>query len=192
MVHLEGPPVSVGDLLGRLIAILDAARVPHMIAGSFASAFHGMPRSALNVDIVIDPTPVGFDALVASLPADQYYVDTDAAREALRRRSQLNLVDLATGWKVDLIVREERPFSISEFQRREPADLFGTSAFVATAEDTIIAKLEWASFSDSDRQLRDVWGILSVRAGAIDLLYMDRWIGGLGLTELWSRVSRGD
>ena len=92
------------------------------------------------------------------------------------------------GYKVDLIVRKARPFSVEEFCRREPAELFGARVFVATAEDSILAKLEWAKLGDSERQIRDVSGILEVRAGALDRDYIEKWAAALGLTEEWRRI----
>jgi len=184
--------VSVGDLLRRLVAKLDATGVPHMVAGSFASTYHGVPRSTQDIDLVIDPTASSLEALLAALPANDYYVDPDAARDALRRRSQFNLIDMATGWKVDLIVRKTRPFSVEEFRRREPADLFGARVFLATAEDSIITKLEWAKLGDSERQLRDVAGIISVRGAALDRAYIEHWLVALDLVEQWNRVKSGE
>ena len=182
--------MSVGELLRRLVDKLDAAGVPHMVAGSFASTYHGVPRSTQDIDIVIDPTLSSLDALVASMPEEDYYVDADAARDALRRRAQFNVIDMATGWKVDLIVRKARPFSVEEFRRREPVELFGARVFVATAEDSILAKLEWAKLGDSERQLRDVSGILSVRATSLDRPYVERWAAELGILDEWRRVDR--
>ena len=180
--------MSAGDLLCRLVEKLDAAGIPHMVAGSFASTYHGVPRSTQDIDIVIDPAPDSLAALLSSLSDHDYYVDADAAREALARRAQFNLIDMATGWKVDLIVRKARAFSIEEFRRREAAELFGASVFLATAEDSIIAKLEWAKLGDSERQLRDVSGILSVCADALDLSYIEDWVAKLDLLAQWQRV----
>jgi hypothetical protein len=116
-------------------------------------------------------------------------VDPDTAREAVTRRTQFNVIDMSTGWKVDLIVRKDRPFSEEEFQRRQPAELAGTSVFVATAEDTIVAKLEWAALSGgSERQMRDVDGIVRVRGPALDHAYIARWVAALGLEQLWRSV----
>ena len=91
MTELQG-------LLVRLVRILDGAGVPFMIAGSFASAAHGLPRTTQDVDVVIDPAnPEALDALVRSMPPDDYYVDADTAHDALRRRSMFNVVDRASG-----------------------------------------------------------------------------------------------
>ena len=183
--------MSVGDLLRRLLDELDAAAIPHMVTGSFASTYHGVPRSTQDLDIVVDPTPGNLDRLLAKLAPDDYYVDADVARDALRRRSQFNVIDLATGWKVDLIVRKARAFSVEEFRRREPAELFGAKVFVATAEDMIIAKLEWAKLSDSDRQLRDAAGIVSVRGPALDRGYIESWVDSLDLVDQWTHIESG-
>ena len=129
-----------------------------MVAGSFASSAHGMPRATQDVDLVIDPpSPAALDTLIRSMAPEQYYVDLEAARDALRRRSMFNVVDLASGWKVDLILRKDRPFSRDEFARRMKLTLLDVSVFVATPEDTIVAKLEWSKLAGgSERQRRDV------------------------------------
>ena len=184
--------MSAGDFLARLVALLEAAGIPHMVAGSFASTFHGVARATQDLDVVVAPAGAALDALLASLDPDVYYVDPDTARDALRRRSQFNVIDMTTGWKADLIIRKDRPFSIGEFARRQPVELMGTRTYVATAEDSIVAKLEWAKQSDSTRQLRDVAGIVATRADALDVDYVERWVSALGLEAEWARVRAGD
>ncbi len=182
--------MSAGQLLSRLVSALDRAGVPHMVAGSFASTFHGVPRTTQDIDVVIDPSRPALDAFLAELPESEYYVDVDTARDALRQHTQFNVIDLATGWKVDFILRKQRPFSEEEFSRRAPAELAGARVFVATAEDTVLAKLEWSVLSGgSERQLRDVQGILQVRGAALDRRYIERWAQALGFGELWREVS---
>jgi hypothetical protein len=180
--------MSVGDLLIRIVAKLDAAGIPHMVAGSFASTYYGVPRATHDVDIVIDPTRASLERFIHDLPPADYSADMDAALDALRRRSQFNVLDMETGWKVDFIVRKQRPFSLEEFSRRQPAELSGARVQVASAEDSIVAKLEWAKLGDSERQLRDVAGMLETRGAAIDLAYVERWVGQLGLQSQWQRA----
>ena len=125
---------GAGPFLTRLTAKLAAAGVPNMVVGSFASSFHGIPRSSQDLDLVIDPTPESLRRLLSDLPPDDYYVDTDAAFEALRRRGQFNVIDMATAWKADLIVRKARQFSVEEMHRRVEGDLLGARVFVASPE----------------------------------------------------------
>lgn len=174
--------------LARIVAALDSANVPHMIAGSFASGIHGTPRSTHDLDIVIDPTFDSLDRFLAALKGDDVYLDADVARSEFERRSQFNVIDTGTFWKADLIFRKARPFSRSELDRRVPAKVLGVDVFVATAEDTILAKLEWAKLGESERQLRDVRGIIDVKAESLDRAYIERWLDDLGVRELWQKV----
>lgn len=183
--------MSTADVLGRLIAGLDRAGIPHMVAGSFASTFHGEPRTTHDIDIVIDPPPGAVASFVEGLSPDEYYADLDTALEAERCRSQFNVIDFATGWKADFILRKDRPFSREEFARRLQVEMFGTTVCMATAEDTVIAKLEWGRFGGSERQLRDVAAIVAVTGDALDRDYVEKWVAQLGLQEEWRRAREG-
>jgi hypothetical protein len=161
-----------------------------MITGSMASCFQGEPRATLDLDIVIDPTPPALDRLVGDLRSAGFYVDRDAADEALGERTQFNAIG-PDATKVDFIVRRDRPFSITEFDRRERVELLGSAGFIATVEDVILAKLEWASETDSERQLRDVAGMLAVSGDAVDAAYLTTWAEKLGVARLLERVVAG-
>lgn len=174
-----------GSLLARIVRLLDAADIPHMVVGSLASSFHGEPRQTRDIDIVIDPSDDALRRFIAMLPVDELYADADAAGEALTRRGAFNVIEIASGWKVDLMIRRDRPFSREEFGRRLAVRLLETDAHVATAEDTILAKLEWAREGSSERQLRDVAAILEAQGESLDHAYLARWVGVLGVEAEW-------
>jgi hypothetical protein len=180
--------MSQGELLAHITRRLDHAGIPHMVVGSLAGSFHGEPRTTRDIDIVIDPSAQALHQFVDELPRADYYVDENAAIEALRRRASFNIIEMDSGWKVDLMVRKEREFSRTEFDRRIPVRLLGTDTLIATAEDTIVAKLEWAMAGESERQLRDVAGILAASGDVLDRDYVERWIAELGLNDVWSRA----
>lgn len=175
--------MSAAEVLRRITAALDHAGIPCMLTGSFASAHHGAPRSTLDIDIVIASTPAQLRVFVQSLPTAEYYVELDAALEANSRQSLFNVIDLTTGWKIDLIIRKSRTFSREEFGRRQLVNFQGLSLFVASAEDIVIAKLEWSKLAQSRRQLEDAAAILKLRWDALDKPYLARWISELNLTE---------
>jgi len=178
---------AIEGLLVRLTALLDGAAIPFMVAGSFASTAHGVPRTTQDIDVVIDPPSIeALEVLLRSMPPDAYYVDADAARDALRRRSMFNAVDMTTAWKVDFIVRKNRPFSREEFARRARTSILGVPVFTASPEDTIIAKLEWSAMSGgSERQRRDVAGIVATIGEALDRAYIERWVDEMSLGAEW-------
>jgi hypothetical protein len=178
--------VTFADLLAEVIAQLHRTGIPFMVTGSLASSFHGEPRATRDLDVVIDPTSAALTGLVRELMEAGFSVDEPAAHAALVDRTQFNAIG-PEATKVDFIIRRERAFSIAEFERREPADLLGTPGYVATAEDLVIAKLEWAEATDSDRQRRDVLGIVTV-AEDLDRDYIDRWAAALGLQDAWQSI----
>jgi hypothetical protein len=175
------------DFLSRIVAKLEAVSVPYMLTGSIASSYHGVPRTTHDIDIVIDPEATGLRELVGALPIAEYYVDLTMAMEALARRTQFNVIDQKSGWKADLIIIKRRSFSRAEFDRRRLGSVMGVRAYVTSREDAILSKLEWAAKSESERQLRDVAGVLSVGA-ELDLEYLERWIDVLGLRAQWDQV----
>jgi len=153
--------MSFAEILSRVTAALDATGIAYMLTGSFASVFYGAPRSTQDIDLVIASTADQLRAFITRLPNDEYYADVDAALDAYKREELFNVIDLKTGWKIDMIIRKSRAFSWEEFNRRQQLTLQGVSLFVASAEDVIIAKLEWSKLGQSQRQIEDAVGILS-------------------------------
>jgi len=178
------------DIFARITQALDGAGVPYMLTGSFASSFHGAPRATHDIDIVVELGGASLKRLLKAFPETDYYVSEEAGRDAIARQSQFNVVDFASGWKIDLIVRKRRPFSVEEFRRRQRVKFLGLSVFMATAEDVILAKLEWAKLGESERQLRDVENIVAGCNDPLDVAYIRTWATQLGVADAWEAVAR--
>jgi hypothetical protein len=175
----------VVEVFGRL-------QIPYLIGGSMASALYGVARSTLDADMVADIQQEQVGALVAAL-GDDFYADEDMIRGAIRQRSSFNLIHLKTMFKVDVFIHKDRPFDQVQFKRRIE-QVFAIAperkAFMASAEDTILAKLEWYRLGSeiSDRQWRDILGIMKVQAGRLDLDYLRKWAVELKVTDLLQRA----
>jgi hypothetical protein len=180
--------MKASEVLRRIGGALDRAGIVYMLTGSFASAHHGVPRSTQDIDIVIAADPAQLRIFVQSLPSGEYYADLDAALVAHKRESLFNVIDLATGWKIDLIIRKSRSFSQEEFGRRQLVTVQGLHLFVASAEDIVIAKLEWSKLAQSQRQIEDVAAILRLRWELLDRPYLEKWISELNLNEEWGNA----
>jgi hypothetical protein len=181
--------LSIEDLLRRIVSALEQAGIPYMLTGSVASSYHGEGRASQDIDLVIAPDEPQLHSFLSSLPLTTYYVSEEAALDALRQRSHFNVIDKASGWKVDLIVRRDRRFSRTEFERRISVDALGTKLTIATAEDVVVSKLEWAKMGASERQLEDVAGILRDSDNTLDHGYIEQWVRELGLEVQWERAS---
>lgn len=173
------------QFLAIVVAALEAEGVPYMLTGSVASSRWGEPRSTNDVDAVVDPAPVQLDALVRRLQSAGLYVDLDAARAALAERGQFNaaVFDL----KADFIVRKADAFSTSAFERRRRVRGAALDASLVSPEDLILTKLAWAVETGSERQLRDVQGMVAITSD-LDRDYLDVWAARLNIAEAWRRI----
>jgi hypothetical protein len=178
--------MSATEVLQRVASALDQCGIDYMLTGSLASAYYGTSRSTQDIDVVIDASPEQLRALIKYLQEAQFYAEVDAAMQALQRRSLFNVIELASGWKIDLIIRKARNFSEEEFRRRRQVDFNGVRLFVASAEDILLAKLEWAKMASSARQLDDAAGILRLQWESLDREYLKKWVEGLHLSVEWS------
>jgi hypothetical protein len=171
---------------------LEALRVPYLVGGSLASSLHGIPRSTLDADLVVDLGPHSIAPLAARLKPD-FYLDEDAMREAVRMRSCFNVIHLATIFKIDLFLLKNDEFSLNEMKRRKRAGLNEDpekDLYVASAEDTLLHKLHWfrAGAEVSERQWRDAMGIVRVQGDSLDRGYLTRMAGTMGVKELLDRL----
>ena len=144
----------------------------------------------MDIDLVIDPTAAQLRAVVNALTGTGVYISSAAAEEALAHRSMFNVVDTRSGWKVDLIIRKLRAFSETELGRRQSAEYDGCPLWVASAEDVIVAKLEWAKHGGSARQLEDVVALIRIQSEGLDRAYIEHWVTELGLTTQWDAATR--
>ena len=160
--------MSVSEVFHRITSALGGAGIAYMLAGSFASAYYGAPRTTQDIDLVIAATADQLRTFVQFLPKDQYYVDLDAALEARKHQSLFNVVDMATGWKIDMIIRK----SPSLQPRRIPPAQTGESAWRPSfcSERRECSRLEarmgeTGTVPKADWRIEDVAGILRMRWG---------------------------
>ena len=177
--------MSVEEFFNRVITELERAGIPYMVTGSLASSAHGRIRASEDFDIVIAPSPSQLRAFVAAFPEDQYYADEEDALESLKHTVQFNIIDFATTFKVDLIFKKNREFSQVEFDRRRTYLIGGVRVHIATPEDILIAKLEWAKLGESDRQIEDAAGVIERQGANLDRSYVEHWVDELGLRKQW-------
>jgi hypothetical protein len=179
---------SQAEFLRDIIDSLQQAGISYMVSGSISSTFYGRPRSTQDVDIVVETSRENLQALVTLLQNKNYYADEEAAMEALSHATLFNVFDAASGYKADLIIRKDRPYSVEEFERRKPVSLLGLSVYLVAPEDAILSKLEWSKTGQSERQFADALGVAIVQAQRLDWEYMKKWSAILDLDEPFQRL----
>jgi len=191
-VNSSSIPPSLAVVFG-VIDILEDLGVRYHLGGSFASAIHGVPRQTLDADLVVDLDAAMVTRLVERL-RDDFYVDLDVARRAVRHRSSFNAIHLASGFKVDFFVKGDGEYDEVELERSVVTEISRDpprTARVKTAEDTVLRKLQWfrSGGEVSDRQWKDVLGVMATVGAGLDRGYLHTWATELGVADLLDRAS---
>jgi hypothetical protein len=173
---------------------LEQLGIRYAVGGSLASSLHGVMRSTLDVDIVADMRLEHVQPLVGAL-ASEFYANADMMRDAIEQHRCFNLIHYETAFKVDIFIRRPRGFDQMQLERRVLAVIATDperSIYVVSPEDIVLAKLEWYRLGEevSDRQWRDILGVLKTRAGELELAYLQKWAGELHVGDLLERALR--
>lgn len=172
----------------KVTQVLESLGIPYLISGSLASALYGMVRTTQDSDIVAEMRIEHLKPFVSALQGE-FYLDKEMIAESIQRHTSFNIIHRETMFKVDVFIPHPRPFLRSQLLRSQKQTfVFETevSAKFASPEDTILAKLEWYRLGGevSERQWRDILGILKTRAGTLDLGYLRKWADELEVNNL--------
>lgn len=175
-----------------VVRAFDALQIPYFLGGSMASSVHGVYRATADADFVAAMGPHHAEPLVRLLqPA--FYADLGAIQAAAATHRSFNLIHLDSMLKVDVFVARPDAFHSVQMRRRilQAIDPDGqTSLYVASPEDTILAKLVWYRDGGgvSDRQWSDVLGVLKVQGASLDRAYLREWARRLAVADLLDRA----
>lgn len=178
----------------RVTGVLEGLGIPYVIGGSLASTLYGMIRTTQDSDIITEMRIEHIQRFVSSLQ-NEFFIDKEMIIDSIQNNSSFNIIHRETMFKVDIFIPRPRPFQKSQFARaqRQAFELeTEISANFASAEDTILSKLEWYRMGGemSERQWRDILGILKTREGELDLVYLQKWAKDLNVTDLLERALR--
>ncbi|MDB9308942.1 hypothetical protein PN471_09880 [Aphanizomenon sp. CS-733/32] len=178
------------SLAGELHQIFESINIDYYVSGGVASSIHGEPRSTRDLDLVIEISQNQIDLLVKTLEASGYYCPAGAVEDLQRGLGNiLNITHTETIANADIYITDNSPFAISQMNRKILIDVEEIPAFwIASAEDTILQKLRWGKGSKSEKQWRDVLGIIKLQSENLDYGYLTEWAENLDLVADLSEV----
>ena len=187
---MENEPIEVTL---KVTGVLEALGISYLIGGSLASTLYGMLRTTQDSDIIAEMRLEHLQPFVSALQAD-FYLDEEMIAGSIQHNSSFNIIHRETMFKVDVFIPRPRPFLRSQLARaRKQTFSFESevSAKFASPEDTILSKLEWYRMGGevSDRQWRDILGVIKTQAGALDRDYLQEWAKELKVADLLERAS---
>ena len=170
----------------------DALGIVYTIGGSIAGSFAGEPRSTLDIDIVAAVLETHVPLIIAAVEHD-FYVDKAALQRAVRERTSANLIHQPSQLKVDLFVAGGTPLDDQQLKRRQAVDVGGgQTLYLHPPEDILLQKLRWFRKGGevSDRQWRDILGIVRVQGDRLDRAYLSTSAPMIDVLDLLDRALR--
>jgi hypothetical protein len=184
------------DAFKRILEVLDSFEIPYQVVGSLASSMYGIPRTTMDVDLLVNLRTDQIEEFAAGLKLD-FYADPEMIKDALVHGRSFNLIHYASSFKFDIFPLLGDDYSQTQFGRRRFAEtrLAGDDPIecaFASAEDTVLNKLRWyrAGGETSERQWNDLRGIVQVSGRRLDLEYLNSWASKLGVADLLERLLR--
>lgn len=178
------------EILIYVARVFEDVGARYVFVGSIASSHHGLPRATNDIDLVSDLSSAQVAPFIEAFEKD-FYVDETSVRRALENSRSFNLIHFESSLKVDVFTPAPNGFGWQSLLRRQ-AELIDESreVFIATAEDTLLAKLDWfrKGGGTSDRQWTDVSGIVKFQRDKLDYDYLREWARRLKVDDLLQRV----
>jgi hypothetical protein len=176
----------------KVTGVFEKLGISYLIGGSLASTLYGMLRTTQDSDIIAEMRSEHLEPFVSALQAE-FYLDEEMIAESIQRNSSFNIIHRDTMFKVDVFIPRPRPFLRSQLARaRKQTFSFESevSAKFASPEDTILSKLEWYRMGGevSDRQWRDILGVIKTQAVTLDRDYLREWAKELKVADLLERA----
>lgn len=180
------------EVLSHVTRALEEQGVAYVVVGSFASSMRGLYRATSDIDLVAALQPAHVRSLVEALQ-EKFYIDEQAVRRAVSMRGSFNAIHFDAVFKVDIFVAKDDDFTRQQLARRRAERATPDAPqeiFVATAEDTILAKLScYRSGGEVSRaQWSDVLGIAGTQGSGLDVEYLREWAGRLEVSDLLERL----
>ncbi len=184
---------EIQDALEPVVKAFEDLGILYYISGSVASSVYGIARATMDIDLVSDLKQNQVNLLVQKLKTN-YFIDENMISDAINSKSSFNLIHLDTMLKIDVFILKEESFQKMVFERKRKDSISdepdSVQVYFCSAEDIILNKLEWYKSGGcvSERQWKDVVGVIKVQGDLLDKEYLWNWSKELGVDDLLEKA----
>lgn len=176
------------EVMMKVVAALEKQEITYIVCGSYASSAHGHARATMDIGLLAALRPEHIRSLYSDLKSE-FYVNEQSMLRAVETKRHFNAIHIDTSFKVDIFAAEDFGFDIKQLERGTKeivSEDQQSKAYVATPEDTIIAKLVWYRHGNevSDQQWKDILGVIEVQGQRLDFDYLKQWAQELDVSDL--------
>ena len=175
------------SLTQQLHSVLESLEIPYYLGGGLAAAVWGEPRVTTDADIVLSLAAnhrLTIEGLIRRLESLRFYCPPAAVEEVIAGVGKtISVTHMETTNNADLIIPNPEPFEASQMERRVLLSDLGQPFWVCTAEDIVLQKLVWSRRSRSEKQWRQILGVLKAQSSSLDFEYLDDWAGTLKVSD---------
>lgn len=167
----------------RVAEALKGSGVAYALTGSFASNYHGIPRSTQDADFVIQLANAVGPEFNRKL-GDDFVLDPQMSFETVTGTYRQYIRHRKKRFKIELFMLSQDAHDQERFSRKQQVELAGHQVWLLSAEDSIISKLRWAR--EKDRP--DIRNVMTVQGDKLDWNYIEKWCREHGTTRLMNEI----
>lgn len=171
------------QLAGDLHRIFVAEDIPYYVTGGVAAIAYGESRTTQDLDVVLFISREVVPALASTLEQAGFYVPGIEEMKTEQMQT-LQVTQMDTISRADLVIADDNEYEQLKLARRQSYHLNDeTSIYLISPEDLVVNKLRWGQHSQSQKQWRDVLGVLKAQQDTLDYEHMHRWTAEFTLEE---------
>lgn len=177
---------ETAQVLNELVAVFEDLAIDYFLTGSLASGVRGEFRATNDIDVVakIDRAKINLFVKMISV---NFFAQEKSIQDAIENNKSFNIIHKEFVLKVDIFT-EINDLANEQLSRATKLKIPSSdlSLSVATSEDIILSKLIWYKKGNqqSERQWRDILGVIAVTGLKLDNVYLFKWASKLGLVEM--------
>jgi predicted nucleotidyltransferase len=173
------------EILQLVCTYLNDNGIEYVIVGGVAVMYHGVPRTTVDIDIILQIEESQISSFTEFLNAKGFSASLSDIKTAFDEKSHSTSFFKETLLRLDIqIVNSD--FDKMTLDRAILVDLFGTTIRIGTVEDTLVNKILF----QGEQDLRDALGIIKRNPENLDFDYIRSTCDMLGIGKLLDEFLR--